>query len=465
MLLTISTRHQPATDLGYLLHKHPDRLQSFELSFGHAHVFYRQAAVESCTACLLLDVDPVDMVRGKLRDQSFLLGHYVNDRPYVASSFMSVAIAQVLGSAMGGRCKDRPELATTPIPLEARLDVLPARGGKDLIHQLFEPLGYEVTADELPLDEHFPEWGKSPFYSVTIRQTCTLASLLTHLYVLIPVFDNEKHYFVGEDELEKLLDKGAGWLAQHPQKEQITRRYLRHRTSLFRQALARLVDDESTTKVDSTASPQPEERLERELSLHDRRHATVIAAIKASGARRVLDLGCGEGKLLRELMKDRQFEEIVGMDVSIRSLELAHKRLKVDRLSERQADRLKLIHGSLTYRDKRLTGFDAAALIEVIEHLDPPRLSACERAVFEFARPGTVLLTTPNREYNVMWESLPAGQFRHADHRFEWTRAEFHEWAEKIATRFGYNVRFQPIGPEDEQYGPPTQMAVFQLLH
>jgi 3' terminal RNA ribose 2'-O-methyltransferase Hen1 len=175
----------------------------------------------------------------------------------------------------------------------------------------------------------------------------------------------------------------------------------------------------------------------------------------------VLDLGCGEGKLLRELLKDKQFDEIVGMDVSIRSLETARDRLRLDRLSERQAARIKLIHGSLTYRDKRLEGFDAAALVEVIEHLDPPRLAAFERAIFEFARPGTVVLTTPNREYNVTWENVGAERFRHPDHRFEWTRKEFESWAQTVAVRNGYSVRFLPVGPVDEGRGSPTQMGVF----
>lgn len=463
MLLTISTEHNPATDLGFLLHKHPDRFQSFDLSFGQAHVFYPEAGDDRCTACLLLDVDPVGMVRGKRRNQGFLLGHYVNDRPYVASSFMSVAISQVFGTAMGGRCKDRPELVTIPIPLTARLDVLPVRGGEGFLHRMFEPLGYTIEAVRHPLDERFSEWGESPYYSATISGTKTLSELLTHLYVLVPVFDNEKHYFVGEDELEKLLAKGGGWLASHPEKEQITRRYLKHRSSLYRQALARLIDqEEGETVEDGRTREDREETLERPLSLNDQRHGAVMAALRASGARSVLDLGCGEGKLLRELLQDRQFEQIVGMDVSIRSLEMAQKRLKLDRLPDRQAERLKLIHGSLIYRDKRLEGFDAAAVVEVIEHLDPPRLSALERVLFEFARPQTVVLTTPNREYNVMWETLPADQYRHADHRFEWTRQEFQDWANRVGGQHGYSVRFLPVGPEDEKVGSPTQMGVFE---
>ncbi len=465
MLLTITTTHRPASDLGYLLHKHPERFQSFDLSFGQAHVFYPEVMVERCTACLLLDVDPVGVVRGKSPDQGFLLGQYVNDRPYAASSFLSVAISQVFGSALQGRCNDRPELAATAIPLSARLDVLPVRGGDRFLRAVFEPLGYQVEAVGCLLDERFPEWGASPYFSVAIHKTTTLADLLTHLYVLVPVFDGRKHYYVGEDEIHKLLAKGEGWLAGHPEKEEIARRYLRFQPSLFRMALARLVEEEEPVEAeDDGQRPQEkaEETLEKPLSLNEHRLGTVVAALRASGARRVLDLGCGAGNLLRELLKDRQFEEIVGLDVSIRSLEAAQRRLKRDRLPPTQANRLRLLHGSLMYRDKRLEGFDAAAVVEVVEHLDPPRLSAFERVLFEFARPQAVVLTTPNREYNVTWETLPAGQFRHSDHRFEWTRPEFQGWAEAVGSRFGYAVRFVPVGPEHDKLGPPTQMGIFQ---
>ncbi len=465
MLLTITTTHKPATDLGFLLHKHPDRFQSFDLSFGKAHVFYPATGEVCCTACLLLDVDPVGMVRGKNRNQTFLLGQYVNDRPYVASSFMSVAISQVFGSAMAGRCKDRPELAGTPIPLTARIDVLPVRSGDGFLHRIFEPLGYSVEATRHPLDPQFPEWGESPYFSVTIHGNKTISELLTHLYVFIPVFDNDKHYFVGDDELEKLLAKGSGWLASHPEKEQITRRYLKHQSSLYRQALARLVEEEVAETVDEDRTTEVhEDALEKPLSLNEQRLGAVLAALRGSGARKILDLGCGDGKLLRELLKDKQFDQIVGMDVSIRSLEFAQKRLKLDRLPARQAERLQLIHGSLIYRDKRLAGFDAAAVVEVIEHLDPPRLSALERVLFEFARPQVIVLTTPNRDYNVMWETLPAGQLRHSDHRFEWTRLEFQEWANRVGEQHSYSVRFLPIGPENELVGPPTQMGVFHRV-
>ncbi|HEX6983928.1 MAG TPA: 3' terminal RNA ribose 2'-O-methyltransferase Hen1 [Planctomycetaceae bacterium] len=464
MLLTIETTHRPATDLGFLLHKHPDRFQTFDQSFGKAHVFYPEAGEDRCSACLLLDVDPVGMVRGRGRDSSAPLAQYVNDRPYVASSFLSTAISEVFGTAMQGRCNAKPELAATPIPLSARLDVLPVRAGDGFLTDVFEPLGYEVEAVRHPLDERYPEWGESPYSSVTVWKTTTLAELLTHLYVLIPVFDDRKHYYVGEDEVEKLLAKGEGWLAGHPAREKITRRYLRSRPSLYRQALVRLLREEEPEEAVAEGTPPagPEPTSEERLSLNDQRLGAVTAALRASGAKRVLDLGCGEGKLVRELLKDRRFEEVVGMDVSFRSLEAARKKLKPERLPEKQAERVRLIQGSLMYRDRRLEGFDAAAVVEVVEHLDPPRLAAFERVVFEFARPAAVVLTTPNREYNVTWESLGPDRLRHPDHRFEWTRAEFREWANRIAERYGYAVRLLPVGPADERLGPPTQMGIFE---
>jgi len=464
MLLTITTTHNPASDLGYLLHKHPDRCLSFDLSFGKAHVFYPEVGAERCSACLLLEVDTVGMVRGKNANAGFALAQYVNDRPYAASSFMSVAIAQVFGSALQGRCKERADLAGTPIPLSARIDVLPVRGGERFLRNVFEPLGYALEATRSTLDERFPEWGESPYFAVSIQKTTKLTDLLTHLYVLIPVFDNAKHYWIGADEMEKLLRKGEGWLAGHPAKEEITRRYLKFQPSLYHEALARLVQEEGPLDAEDDERPgdTTEGALETLLSLNEQRLGTVMAAVRASGAKRVIDLGCGEGKLIRELLTEKQIDEIVGLDVSVRSLEAAQRKLRLERLPTRQAERVRLIHGSLMYRDKRLVGFDAASVVEVIEHFDPPRRSAFERVLFEFARPRTVVLTTPNREYNVKWETLGAGQFRHPDHRFEWTRHEFQRWANGVAGRFGYGVRFVAVGPEDEQVGAPTQMAIFE---
>jgi 3' terminal RNA ribose 2'-O-methyltransferase Hen1 len=463
MLLTLRTTHVPATDLGFLLHKHPDRLQTFELAFGKAHVFYPEVSETACTAALLLDVDPVGLVRG----ESGTIDQYVNDRPYVASSFLAVALARIFGTALGGRCERMPELAASALPLEARLAALPCRGGEGLLRRLFEPLGYAVTADAHPLDPAFPAWGPSRYFTVTLRATCRLADLLSHLYVLIPVLDDDKHYWVGDPEVAKLVWHGEGWLAGHPERETIARRYLRHQRTLVKDAIARLIteDEAAPAPEDATtvrALDAEEATLERPIRLHDQRLDLVASVLHDIGAQRVVDLGCGDGKLLKRLLADRQFTEIVGMDVDSRSLEIAKERLGLDRLPTKQRERIHLLHGSLMYRDRRIANFDAAAVVEVVEHLDPPRLAAFERVIFEFARPGTVVLTTPNRDYNVRWPALPAGRFRHRDHRFEWSREEFQRWAEGIAGRFAYAVRYLPVGEEDPEVGAPTQMGIFE---
>ncbi|HJT78099.1 MAG TPA: 3' terminal RNA ribose 2'-O-methyltransferase Hen1, partial [Gemmataceae bacterium] len=368
-----------------------------------------------------------------------------------------------LGSALAGRSKERPELAGTSLPLEARLAVLPCRGGEGFLRRLFEPLGYAVSARRHPLDEHFPEWGESAYYTVTLRADCRLCDLLTHLYMLVPVLDDDKHYWVGEDEVEKLLRHGEGWLAAHPEREAIARRYLKHRSYLARAALARLAEEDAPDPDAAAEAHAGEEAaLEERISLNEQRLGAVTAVLRECGAKRILDLGCGEGKLLRQLLREPGVEEVVGVDASCRALEIAGERLQRDHLPPGRQERVRLLQGSLTYRDRRLAGYDAAAVVEVIEHLDPPRLAAFERVLFEFARPGAVVLTTPNAEYNVKFPGLPAGQLRHRDHRFEWGRAEFRAWAEAVARRFGYEVRFLPVGPEDPALGPPTQMGVFR---
>ncbi|WP_412026815.1 3' terminal RNA ribose 2'-O-methyltransferase Hen1 [Deinococcus yunweiensis] len=451
MLLTITTTHQPATDLGFLLHKHPERVFAFDLPVGVAHVFYPEAAPERCTVALLVEVDPVALSRGRRGGSSTApLEPYVNDRPYAASSFLSSALREAFGTAMTGRSRERQELAATPLPFEVQLPALPARGGTDLVARLFGPLGYAVSAVPRLLDDAFPEWGDSPYAAVTLTGTMRLRDLLAHLYVLIPVLDDAKHYYVDEAEIDKLLRHGDGWLEVHPERDLITRRYLKHRRALQRAADAHFADEDDAPALPVGAS------------LNEQRLEAVREELLRSGAASVLDLGCGEGNLLRRLIPERQVTRLLGLDVSPRVLARAREHLRLDELPETIRARVTLTQGSLTYRDARLRGYDAAALVEVIEHLDEPRLWTLERVVFGDARPGTVVVTTPNEEYNATWTRLPAGETRHADHRFEWTRDEFQAWATRVAEEFGYAVTFRDVGPVDPQLGPPTQMAVFR---
>ena len=463
MLLQISTSHlpgAPATDFGYLLAKNPDKVQAFDLSFGRAHAFYPVANENQCDFALLLEVDPITLVRGKNRNDSGPLAQYVNDRPYVAGSFASVAIAQVLRSALGGQSKEKPELADCALDLVARIDAISCSGDGSFVRGLFEPLGYAVEL-EIPRLDPNSSWGAAPCAALTLRAKVKLRDLLAHLYVLLPVLDNNKHYFIGPEEVEKLLKRGAGWLEDHPQREIIVSRYLKRQRKLMDAATEMLerLAPETADEVEIAEEPS-----EKTVSLHQLRLDAVLDELKKSGAKSVLDLGCGEGRLLRALLDEKQFENIIGVDASHRALDVAADKLHLERMAPLKRERLTLLHGALTYRDDRLKNFDAAALVEVVEHLDPARLPAFERAVWEWARPQTVVLTTPNREYNAHWESLPAGKMRHGDHRFEWTRAEFTNWAERVAADFGYGVEISALGPNDEGLGAPSQMAVFRRL-
>ena len=463
MLLTITTTRAPATDLGYLLHKHPDRPQSFAVSAGQAHVFYPEAAPERCTAALLLEVDPIALVRGpagkNARHSDGELAHYVNDRPYAAASMLAVAIKEAFRTALTGRCDARPDLAAERIPLAIRVPALRCRGGGTLADRVFTPLGWSVHTEAQPLQPE--EWGDSPYLDLRLTGELRLADALNHLYVLLPVLDDAKHYWVSTEEVDKLIRAGGDWLASHPEKELITRRYLLHQQRLTRSALARLAeaDDTEPEELDNAVTAESEEDQRKPLAVQ--RREAILAIIRESGARRVGDLGCGSGALTRDLLADPGVEHVTAVDVSVRALQLAARHLRLDQMPDSKRARLTIFQSSLTYRDDRLAGLDAAVLMEVIEHLDPERIPALERTMFGFAGPATVVVTTPNAEYNVNFATLEAGAMRHRDHRFEWTRAEFRAWAGRVAGEHGYQVRFLPVGPEHPEVGPPTQLAVF----
>lgn len=453
-MISLTTTHQPATDLGYLLHKNPARNHSIELSFGEAWCVFPEADLERCTAAVMLDVDPIKLVRGSASS----ISQYVNDRPYTANSMLCTALSRLFGTAMSGRCKDRPELVDQVFPFEVEIPVLQIPGGPERAGALFGPLGYEVEAEPILLDDVFPEWGASPYYTLRLRTAQTLQMLLSHLVVLISTLDARKHYYVSEDEIEKLVKRGAGWLESHPEKPWIVRRYLRDKESLTRQALDRLKDVEEAPVVAEDALEVEEPQR---LSLHRQRHEAVLNIIREKGAQSVVDLGCGEGLLLQQLMKVQGIDRILGMDVSWISLERASRRLRLNDLAPRARERITLIHGSLLYRDRRLEGFDLGAVVEVIEHLDPPRLAAFERVVFEYARPQTVIVTTPNRDYNAVY-GLAGEEMRHTDHRFEWTREEFAAWCQRIGEAYNYRASIEQVGELDEQLGAGSQMAVFE---
>lgn len=470
VFLTLTTTARPARDLGFLLHKHPDRVQSFELPVGLAHVYYPEATDERCTVALHVEVDPIALVRGRrFGSDGFALAQYVNDRPYAASSLLAVALGRVFGSALKGRCPARPDLVDIPLPLEVHVPALPAPGD-GVVERLFAPLGWVVDARRAPLDATVPDWGAAAVADVHLSGTFTLASALEHLYVLLPALDGAKHYWVGPDEVDKLVRTGGSWLASHPERGLIAGRYLARRSAYVTDALARLeaIDDRPVSNEEPDSAGElpvgPEESVDEaapRVPLARQRADAVVAALHDVGAHDVVDLGCGEGALLRELLAEPSFSEVLGVDVSARALEIAERRLHLDRMPDTVRARLRLRQSSATYRDPELEGRDAIVLMEVVEHLDPERLPDLVRSVFAQARPRAVVVTTPNVEHNVLYPHLAAGTMRHRDHRFEWTRAEFRAWATTIGDKHAYAVSFRSVGPEDEVHGPPTQLALF----
>jgi len=455
LLLTINYTGQKTQDLGYLLHKNPMRPQEFELGYGKAYVFYPEVSDESTTVALLLDINPIDLARGKIGSTDGGLFDYVNDRPYVCSSFMSTAISKVFGTAMSGRSKERQELVDIPLFLTAKIHMLFAPN-QSMIPEIFEPLGYSIEVETYLNDDKFPDWGNSNYVDLTLSGTVRLQDLLNHLYTLIPVFDSKKHYYIANDEIEKLLSHGEGWLKEHPKCEYITSRYLNRRRSLVNKALLQLLDEPESDE-DKT------DEKEKKPNLNQTRLKAVVDEALSSGARTVIDMGCGEGNLTRLLIKEKQFIKVAAFDVSFTSLERAKSKMKVDKLHETIQNKLDLFQGSLTYRDKRFEGFDCACVVEVIEHMDESRLSAFTQILFGFSKPKAVIITTPNAEYNINYENMEENTFRHSDHRFEWDRVQFTNWAEDICEKYGYKVEIKEIGDGDEENGAPTQMGVFTL--
>lgn len=456
MLLTITYKGEHTQELGYLLHKNPSRPQEFALAYGKAYVFYPEVSEGSTTAALLLDIDPIDLARGKAGSHAGGLFDYVNDRPYVCSSFMSTAISKVFGTAMSGRSKEKQNLADTPLDLVAKIHMLAARD-QNMIAGIFGPLGYTVAIETFQNDDKFTRWGQSKYVNLTLSGTVRLSQLLNHLYVLIPVFDSRKHYYVNREEIDKLLSHGEGWLKEHPKCEYITSHYLNRRKSFVNHALAQLSD---ALEIDEDA---PAGEKEERPNLAQTRLRAVADEVAASGARSVIDMGCGEGKLTGLLIRQHGLQKVAAFDVSFAALERAKAKLKIDNMHETLRRKLDLFQSSLTYRDKRFEGFDCACVVEVIEHLDVSRLAAFARVLFAFSRPRTVILTTPNIEYNVHYENMKEDALRHGDHRFEWTRAQFAEWADAICMKYGYNIEIKEIGENDKENGAPTQMGVFAL--
>lgn len=483
-MLNITTTVRPATDLGYLLGKHPDRLQSFPQTYGQAHVFYPVASAERCTATLLLEIDPLAITRraSGANPNAPFLQQYVNDRPYTANSHLAVAIASVFGSALNGNCSERPELAETPIPLEVEVPAIRCPHGEVLIPRFFEPLGYRLQVDSPLMDPRLPHLGPSRHHALTLSsEHLTLAQVLRHLYVLLPAMDNQKHYWIDRNEVDKLVRHSQDWLSGHPEAEVITRRYLGQRPHLTLRAMNALNTEpdldqpapserEPAPPAVPATDPQAESLPSADrpdqpaaLNLQQQRINDVFEILKSAAPSSVIDVGCGEGELAKLLVQQTKIPRITALDVSQRQLEIAARRLRSQSVIQAPFQRLNLIHASATYRDPRTAGHQAAVAMEIVEHIDPDKLAAFTELLLEPSDLTLVVVTTPNREFNRVYNHRHQrnDRLRHWDHRFEWDQPQFQAWAGHAAAAHGYSVDFRPVGAAHPQYGPPTQMAVF----
>ena len=451
MLLTITYKGKNTQDLGYLLYKNPARPQYVDLSMGKAYIFYPKVSDEETTIALMVQLDPLDLAKGKDGTNDRGLFAYVNDRPYVASSFMSNAINRALGTAMTGRCDSRPELAEEQIDLTAKIYMLPVRGDKTFINEVFEPLGYEVSYDTFPVDAQYPGWGECDCVNLTLHCSKRVSELLNQLYILIPVFDLQRHYYVNETDIDGLVKHGEGWLSDHPLCERIVRRYFKMARSYAKEALQKLGIYEDKTETEDKPLPLDVLRLQ-----------AVRDEIISSGARTCIDIGCGEGKLIKLLLEAPDLKHIAGADVVAGEVKKAAERIGYDRLPERQKEKVTLFQGSLMYQDDRFKGYDCMSVVEVMEHIEPERLPMLEKVVFSWARPATVIFTTPDKTYNTNYD-LEEDELRHEDHRFEWDRETFEEWTQHVCEEYGYTVSIKGIGGKDGEDISPTQMGVFKI--
>lgn len=446
MFLSISVPGPDATDLGFVLQKHPESVFRSEVSFGRVTGFYPRADADGCEFALVVEVDHVERVRGVSWDAGS--AGYIDPHPYAASSYLATAIPAALRSALNGKPARGPDEAAAArmAGLAARdwdlaVRVCPVPASERAVAELFGPVGFEVETKALRSGHPMA----SPMLDVVLRGKMPVSRALSALYVLLPVTDGKKHYFYTEQEAEKLLSKGEGWLAVHPRREAIVQRYLGRSRQIAAAASERLGNAPKAGEVQPEKVPGPWS------GSHALRHEAILRILGERGSRRIVDLGCSEGSLLEMICSMPLVEEAVGVDPSLSDLERAGKRC---------GPKGRVLQGSAIYVDSRLRGFDTVVMCEMIEHVDPSRVELVERAVFGTMRPDTVILTTPNRSFNEAF-GLPPGSFRHQDHRFEWTSTECSGWARRVAAQFGYSVEVTGVGGDHPEHGSISTLCVF----
>lgn len=445
MQLTIRATGQDAKVISYLLAKNPNNLYERSVNGHFIRMFYSQFAEEEVEVTFFVTPDPIGLSSNQ--SEIYDITSYINDREFVVSSIFCTFLRTALGTALNGKPKeDYISWVNHSFPLEFSFGPLASNLSNLEIEELFQPLGYEVAITYGEVNYRVNIKKKSTARYITLKGLTTLQKGLRQLFVLIPVLDNYKHYYIDEKEIEKIERYGEGWLDTHPQRQFILKQALR-----FKEVYS-LVERQSEEKQNT--------EVEQKVRLNDLRYEKIIQKVNEFKNRdTIVDLGSGEGKLSVKLGFVDGVKEILAVEPSESESIKALKRF--EKVQEKENFVMpKQIIGSLFYYDERLKNKDIIILCEVIEHIDAYRLPKIMRTILHDYRPKVLLITTPNKEYNEVYQ-LGDGAHRHSDHRFEWTREEFSDWCETQSEASEYNVTFDGIGEEHELYGYPTQMCIF----
>lgn len=449
MLLTLRVTGPHAADLQVLLDKSPDKLHSTSLPLGVVHVFFPEASPDAATVALLVNVDAVAWSSNE-SPAGFALAN---------AATLSAAIAHVFSMALAARSPARPDLVTAMLPIEVRLSSFAVSRGTDDARALFAPLGYDVEVTEDALVESSTTQEHLVRHSVRLTKLAPLYEVLSHMYVLGPIVDDHAADPVLTAEREALLLHAEGAARGHPLAERITQAYAMRRTSETSAAVERLL------VADSLGAPTNADATNVPTLLDDARIDAIVYELREVAAQSVVDLGCGDGKLLARLVREKALTRIVGLDVSYRLLDAASARMKLDRRGTKKSERLELLHGSLFYADSRLRGFDAAVLADVLQHVAADRLGDIEHVVFHDAQPKTIIVMmngsgvwgAGSRRLPEAPNAQPAREQSAPTDPHAWSTNQFDAWASGVSERCGYRVRLLSIGSSHL----PTRMAVF----
>lgn len=444
MQLTIQASGDNVKAISYLLSKNPDNLYERNHKGHLVRLFYSKFTEEEVEVTIFVTPDPIELLQN--RSNSYDITHYINDREFAVSSIFTSFVRSALGTALNGQPKEEYlKWVSYRFPFKFQFGPVASTFSDLQIKDLFEPIGYEVSISRPEIDYAIDLKEKSSARMITLSANQTLQDALRHLFVLIPVIDDYKHYFIDEKEIEKLQRYGEGWLEEHPKRDSIYRQALRFK--------------EIYSQVERPSSQEQTDEEAKKVRLNDLRYGKIVEKAEIMRPKSIVDFGSGEGKLSLRLGFLEGVKEILAVEPS------EIENLKAKRRFEKVKDQPNFVEpetlwGSLFYFDERLKGKDLIILCEVIEHIDEYRLPKAMDMILHQYTPESLIITTPNKEYNVVYDMEE--NYRHSDHRFEWTRQEFREWCHARNHQNLYELEFLGIGQEHLSQGFPTQMCVFK---